>query len=462
MKIKLNWMNVMKRNQKIKRILISSMMIFGIFSILSGCSTEKKVASDHNGKKDTISWMTMLHTPTPPAGDIQKQLEKYTGKKIEFNWVPDASKNERISAALSSKSLTDIISLTDIRNTTVRNALASGMFWDVEPYLKDYPNLAKISKERLDAARIKGKIYGVPFQEPVARYGILIRQDWLDNLGLKVPHTLDELEKVAQAFTEGDPNKDGKKHKTVGFVENQESFKYGFRSLTGYFGAGNWFTITKDENVKPAFMQPEYKKAMKWFHNIYKKGWMNSDFSVMTKNDQKDYIVQGKGSIVLTILSEGRNYINSAKGTDQEGMKWTMINDMTDNQGKPRQLSDTNNGMGGWMAISKQNVKTEKDLKVVLKFINDLMNEEPYKLMSFGEKDIHYKVNKGNIYEKIKSSNWQQEVQPFASSRPSALVGDFKTTDAYSNLVNEKVKENEKYEVLDPTQSLTSETYDSQ
>ncbi|MCV2501923.1 extracellular solute-binding protein, partial [Melissococcus plutonius] len=260
-----------------KKTLISLLVTVSAIGALAGCGSEKKGSTNAGGEKKTISWMAMLHTPTAPSGDIQEKLEKYTGKKIDFSWVPDASKNERINAALSSKSLADIVSLTDIKNTTVRSALASGMFWDVEPYLKDYPNLAKISKDRLNSARIKGKIYGVPFQKPVARYGILIRQDWLDNLGLKVPHTTKELEKVAQAFTEGDPNKDGKKHKTVGFVERNESFNVGFRALSGYFGAGNWFAVTKKHKIEPSFMQPEYKDAMRWFRNIYKKGWMNSD-----------------------------------------------------------------------------------------------------------------------------------------------------------------------------------------
>nr|WP_278842734.1 extracellular solute-binding protein [Melissococcus plutonius] len=452
----------MKNNKRIKKTLISLLVTVSAIGALAGCGSEKKGSTNAGGEKKTISWMAMLHTPTAPSGDIQEKLEKYTEKKIDFSWVPDASKNERINAALSSKSLADIVSLTDIKNTTVRSALASGMFWDVEPYLKDYPNLAKISKDRLNLARIKGKIYGVPFQKPVARYGILIRQDWLDNLGLKVPHTTKELEKVAQAFTEVDPNKDGKKHKTVGFVERNESFNVGFRALSGYFGAGNWFAVTKKHKIEPSFMQPEYKDAMRWFRNIYKKGWMNSDFSVMTKNDQKDYIVQGKGGIVLTILSDAKNYVNAAKGTDQAGMKWALVNDLTDEKGKRRVLSDTNNGMGGWMAISKQNVKAEKDLKVVLKFINDLMDQKPYKLMTLGEEGIHYKKKADNVYEQINTTKWQQEVQPFSSTRPSELVANYKTTDHYSNLANEKIKENEKYAVLDPTQSLTSETYNTQ
>ncbi len=67
--------------------------------------------------------------------------------------------------------------------------------------------------------------------------------------------------------------------------------------LSGYFGADNWFKITDDDEVMPSFMQPEYKEAMEWFRNIYDNGWMNSDFAVMAKNDQKNYIVQGRGGM---------------------------------------------------------------------------------------------------------------------------------------------------------------------
>src|SRR5690625_1825962 len=187
-------------------IVLSLMLLFTISLAAcgSGDSNEdgKQADNDTEGvatsDKDTITWMTMLHTPAPPSGDIQERLEDYTGMKIEFNWVPAASIDERINSALASNSLADIVSLTDIKNTTVRNSLRSGMFWDVEPYLKDYPNLANISEDRLEVSRVDGHIYGVPFQKPIARYGVLVRKDWLDNLGLDVPHTIDDLYEVAR------------------------------------------------------------------------------------------------------------------------------------------------------------------------------------------------------------------------------------------------------------------------
>lgn len=442
-----------------KKLKVASLLLCaGLF--LAGCGDGGGSPEGPESEgKSSISWMAMLHTASPPSGDVTQRLEEYTGVEIDFTWVPDASKTERLNAALASNSLADIVSLTEINNTTVRSSLASGMFWDVEPYLEEFPNLAEISEDRLESSRIDGRIYGVPFLKPIARYGVLVRKDWLDNLGLDVPSTLEELAAVAQAFTEDDPDGNGADD-TVGFVERDESFNVGFRSLSGYFGADNWFTITDDDEVMPSFMQPEYKEAMEWFRNIYDNGWMNSDFAVMAKNDQKNYIVQGRGGIVLSGLQEVRNYIDDAAGTDEEHMEWVLINDIVHENVERRILSDTNGGMGGWLAIPKNNVETEEDLRVVLKFINDLMDEEPFTLMTQGIEGVHYEIDDEGVYVRLDDTKWQQEVQPFSSSRPSELVTVFPSSNPYVNLANEKIRENEEFAVINPAQSLNSETYD--
>ena len=320
----------MKKTKKFG--LISGLLITGL--LLAACgggnSNANSDSGDGEGKstKDSVSWMALLHTPAPPSGDIEEKLEDYTGIDIDFNWVPAASKDERLSAALASNQLADVVSLADMSNTTIRTAVLSGMFWDIEPYMKDYPNLANISEERLEASKVGGHVYGVPAQKPIARYGVIVRQDWLDNLGLEQPHTLEDLEKVAQAFTENDPDGNGQKD-TVGIVDRAESFSLGFRTLAGYFGAGNWWDVEDDGTVTPAFMQDEYKDAMEWYRNIYENGWMNSDFAVMAKTDQQQYIAQGKAGIVITGLMDSRNYMNIAESTGQAEMSWSLINDMT-------------------------------------------------------------------------------------------------------------------------------------
>lgn len=410
---------------------------------------------------EKITWMTMLHTPTTPEADgpIQTALEEYTGTELEFQWVPDASKDEKLNAALASDSLADLTTITNTSNTSVRQALKSGQFWDVEPYLADYPNLSQIDEKTIASARVDGKLYGVPFQKPLARYGVIIRQDWLDNLGLDVPHTIEELSEVAVAFATQDPDGNGKDD-TTGFIDRLESFKLGFKTLAGHFGAGNNWEVDGDEII-PSFQTDEFKEAMEWYRGLYEQGAVNGEFVTMQKQNQQDAIAQGKGGIVVTGLFEAKNYMNLAISADPNTpMAWALVNDITFDDVDRRILSDTGGGFGGWLAISTTKVETEDELKSILAFIDKLLDEEAHALMTNGIEGEHYTVEADGVIAIDDQAKWEQEVQPYNSSRPSDLVATYKSSTPYVDEGNEKIEENAEFAVVDPTQSLSSETFD--
>ena len=411
-----------------------------------------------------ITWMSMLHTPTTPEnnGVIEAALEEYTGQEFQMQWVPDASKEEKINAALASGSLADIVSLTQADSTTVRQALGSGQFWDVEDYLADFPNLSQIDPETIEAARLDGELYGVPYQKVKARYGVLVRQDWLDNLGLDVPHTIDELTEVASAFAHGDPDGNGKDD-TTGFIDREESFLVGFRSLSGYFGAGDKFEVDADGQVVPAFATDAFKDAMEWYRGVYEDGGVNQEFVTVQKQNQQDAIAQGKGGIVVTGLFEAKNYMALAESADPETpMKWALVNDLQAAGVERRILTDTGGGMGGWLAFPKSEVETEDELKKILGFVDKLLDEEAYGLMTNGVEGTHYEVDDDDVVSITDQTAWEQEVQPFSSSRPSEKVTTYKSSRPYEDEANELMAENEEFAVINPAQSLTSEAFDRQ
>ncbi|WP_243229564.1 extracellular solute-binding protein [Microbacterium sp. CIAB417] len=430
---------------------------------LTGCGASSD-ASDGGSAEipEKITWMAMLHTPTTPEADgpIQTALEEYTGTELDFQWVPDASKDEKINAALASDSLADITSLTNISNTSVRQALKSGQFWDVEPYLDEFENLSRIDENTIASARVDGKLYGVPFQKPVARYGVLVRQDWLDNLGLETPHTIEELGEVAVAFATQDPDGNGQDD-TTGFIDRLESFKLGFKSLAGYFGAGNNFVVTDDDEVVPTFQTDEFKQAMEWYRGLYEQGAVNGEFVTMQKQNQIDAIAQGKGGIVVTGLFEAKNYMNLALSADPNTpMAWALINDITFEDVPRRILSDTNGGFGGWLAMSTTQVKDEAELRGILAFIDKLLDEEAFALMTNGIEDEHYTVDADGVVTIADQPKWEQEVQPYNSSRPSDIVTTFKSSTPYVDEGNEKIAENAEFAVIDPSLPLSSDAFD--
>jgi len=413
---------------------------------------------------DPITWMATLHTPTTPdpSGPVQQALEEYTGVEFEMEWVPAANTSEKLNAVLASNTLADLTSLNQVGNSSVRTALSSGMFWDVEPYLSEFDNLSQIDPLTIEAALVDGGLYGVPLQKPLARYGVLVRQDWLDNLGLETPHTLDELAAVAQAFTEQDPDGNGADD-TTGFIDRLESFSLGFRILSGYFGAGDTFVVDENGEFEAAFATEEFKTAMEWYKDVYANGWVNQEFITTQKTNQLDMIAQDRGGIVITGMFEAKNYVALAQGANPDSpMEWALINDMTWGDVERRIISDTAGGMGGLLAVSKQNVPTEEGLRYILGFIDSLLDEEPFALMTNGIEGTHYEVDAEGVVTITDQGSWEQQVQPYSSSRPSDNVVTYPTNDEYTNLANELMAENAEYAITNPAQSLTSDTFDTQ
>lgn len=70
--------------------------------------------------------------------------------------------------------------------------------------LEEYPIIDKLCKVNGKRYRI-GKMANV-----LPNHTIVIRKDWLDNLGLSIPETPEELLEICRAFTEDDPDGNGK------------------------------------------------------------------------------------------------------------------------------------------------------------------------------------------------------------------------------------------------------------
>lgn len=413
---------------------------------------------------DPITWMSILHTASTPQpdGPIETALEEYTGVDFTMEWVPDASKEEKLNAVLASNTLADLTSLTMLSNSQIRASLTSGMFWDVEPYLAEFENLAQIDPLTIEGARVDGTLYGVPFQKPLARYGVVIRQDWLDNLGLEVPHTIEELTAVAQAFTEDDPDGNGQDD-TTGFIDRSESFQLAFRTLAGYFGAGDTFTVDSSGEFEAAFASEEFKEAMAWYRDAFQNGWVNQEFITLQKNNQVDLIAQGRGGIIVTGLASGADYLAVAENADPStSMDWVMVNDITYGDVERRIISDTGGGVGGLLAISKENVPTEEGLRYILGFIDSMLDEEAFGLMTNGIEGTHYEVDADAVVTITDQTIWEQEVQPFVSSRPADNVVTYPSARPYLDEANAMIEDNAAYAITNPAQSLTSATYDAQ
>ncbi|MFM9277787.1 extracellular solute-binding protein [Paenibacillus jiagnxiensis] len=426
-----------------------------------GKSTGENAGTYDENAKATVTWLNILHTASPPTDTVLNKIEEKTNTDIQFSWIPDASKEERINTALASNSLADIVTLTILDNSSVRNALKSGMFWEVGPYLDEFPNLAKIPDDTRKSASIGGKLYGVPFQKDLARNGITIRKDWLDKLGLELPKTTDDLMAVAKAFTEQDPDGNGVAD-TTGFVDRNDLIYGAFKTLGSYFGVPNNWKVSEDGKMTPEFETQEYIATMDFMKKLFDNGYINKDFAVTAKTDQQQKFAQGKAGIYVGALFDSKNLLNMAKGI-QDNMELEIVNNITTTGNESdRAIWAANNGIGGLIAFPRSEVKDEAELKRILKFINDLMDEDVYALMTYGIEGTHYTVDADNATTITDTDLWQQEVQPFSSTRPKEFGYDIHDADPLKQKSDKLIKENAQHAVLNPAYSLDSETFTTQ
>lgn len=127
-----------------------------------------------------------------------------------------------------------------------------------------------------------GKNWGAPQPMEVVPMAMIWRKDWLDKLGLEVPETLDEYEKVLTAFVEKDPDGDGTAN-TAGMAERAFNAIFGAYGLRCVTGGNPKFKVNEmqlgEDNV-PFFpwTRPEAKEALALLNDWYNKGIIDKEF----------------------------------------------------------------------------------------------------------------------------------------------------------------------------------------
>ncbi|CAG7644424.1 hypothetical protein PAESOLCIP111_04698 [Paenibacillus solanacearum] len=149
-----------------------------------------------------------------------------------------------------------------------------------------------------------GKRWGLP-QISDGKVGdpiMWIRQDWLDKLGLNAPATLEELEAVMDAFTNGDPDGNGMNDTVALAFAGKNSLNAWMGNVSFLYGAyGNqpyqWNRMS-DGSLAYGSVQPEIKTALRRLSDWYGKGYIDKDFGLHDEQQAAAMFVKGHAGII--------------------------------------------------------------------------------------------------------------------------------------------------------------------
>ncbi|MDQ1910782.1 extracellular solute-binding protein [Paenibacillus sp. GD4] len=398
-----------------------------------------------------MSIMLPSFNPEPMStdGEIFKKIQSVTNTELKFNWVPSATYSDKLSATVASGELPSVITVLNQKAPFIVNSVRSGMFWELGPYLKEYKNLSRMNPIALNAISIDGKVYGIYRERDLARDGITLRKDWLDNLGLKEPNTIDEFYNVMKAFTLNDPDKNGK-NDTIGLVEQQEPA--GWRTMLAWHGGPADWEI-KDGKASPAHLSPAYMETMKFYKKLYDEKLMNLDFAVV--KDGRQVMNKGTAGAWVANLNDANGIEEQAKKVDPKA-KMTLIGALEGPKGK-RTIAGS--GSYGIFMIPKTSVKTEAEVKQILNYFDKLSDKEMQNMLYNGIEGRQYTVENGE-YKKTTDPKMLVEYGMGDSSQLAVLRDEVTTYGSELVHQRDKVwKENAKIAIENPVNAFISDTY---
>jgi len=444
--------------QRFVTYLLINLIVFGVFT---GCSSVDSIkgkdvaaSADYSGLE--LEWMTELHKQQPPSNEIIQEIEKLTNVNMNVIWVPDEIGADRLNAALASGKLPEIVTITDIKASSVLNSLRAGMFWEIGPYLNDYPNLKKMNESILTNISFEGKIYGIYRERPLSRQGVVIRKDWLQNLGLPMPKTVEDLYEIAEAFTYNDPDQNGK-HDTFGITDRND-LTYGvFKTLSSYMGTPNEWG-ERNGKLVPDFDTEEYMLSMKFMKKLYEEKLINQDFPITSKDQQKELFITGKAGIFIGNMVDAIDMRDKALK-----LNFNMEIDITNRIKGPDGTEHVwaTGGHGGMFVFPKASVKTEEKLKKILAFMDRMVKDDIATLLEVGIEGVHYQRLKDGSFEIIKENKGllERDVKPYNALRSISSSNYKNESDPLRVKFDTLTKDNENFLTSNPTEALFSPTF---
>ena len=319
----------MKKNQKMAFALAA--LAFGT-SLFLGCK-DKNVSLNSGDiqkvdpnelafplkEKTVISGLTSFPPNTesnPNNRTIFRRLQEKTNIEVKWTAIQSDQWNDKITLAMANpKTLADFVFNASFNDSSLLKYADQGIIIPLEGYIDSYmPNLKavfdKYPEYRAMCTDSNGHIWGLPWIEQLGsgKEAIqvidnmsFINKKWLDALGLKVPNTIEEFEKVLLEFK----NKASllqTKFKIDGsiipmsFIMNdggQDPYVLinGFGEGYGDADKGRHIAVTDNRKVICSATQEGFKKGTAWLHKLYEQGLIDPEAFTQ---EWSTYVSKGK------------------------------------------------------------------------------------------------------------------------------------------------------------------------
>lgn len=335
---------------------------------------------------------------------LWNELASRTGVNLEFTVVNPDTESEKFNLMVASNDLSDIISnATTLYTNGGEAAVADEILIDHLPYLTEEltPQICKLMEAYPDAVpealTESGWLAGMPQlsmqTETTQTFGPMIRKDWLDELGLNVPETYDELHDVLAAFKE-------KKGADAPLLLNYAATGINNGLVEGYgiFGLVADAAMSEpyyqvDDTVMYGPIQPEFKEYLTMIHDWYQEGLIWQDFMSYTdfQNPPTDVILADRAGVFYAEVT----YIATLEdASNTEGFELVAIPDFVQKSGDTIPFKEER----AYAASTPWSISTQCECpELLMQWCNYMYTDEGALLCNYGIEGESFEYNENHV-----------------------------------------------------------------
>lgn len=374
-----------------KKLICSVLSCVLAVASLAGCGANKKTSGEDGNLTYWMSIGTNAASIVSNYGETKfaKELEKRTGVSVEYLHPAVGQESEAFNLLVASDTLPDIIEYNWLSAMGgPNNSLSEGIIIELNDVFEKYcPNLMKYLKEHPEIDKqIKtddGKYYVFPFvkggDELLLSAGPVIRKDWLDELGLEAPRTVDEWETVLRAFKE-------KKGVAAPLTFTKDEKSYMFAMM----GTQYYSCYVDNGKIKYGPYEPEFKTALETLARWYKEGLLDNNYLVNDNTTREANMLNGRSGATVASGGSGLGKWLQSMPADEFILRGIPYPN-EDNIEYNRFIPVSNRYVPYGAAISVDC----KDVEKAARFLDYAYSEEGHMLFNFGIEGESYEMVDG-------------------------------------------------------------------
>jgi len=243
-------------------------------------------------------------------------MEEMTNIHWVLDYVTLAALQERKNLLLASGDYPDMFWGATLTGDEMLNYGSQGILIKLENLIDNYgPNIKKFFDDRPLYRRMAnaadGNLYGLTAFTDAPRDGVAtklwINHNWLSNLGLSMPKTLDEYYNTLVAFRDRDPNRNGQRDEIpISFSQERVAMTRGaFLAAFGVMYSNQYFDL--DSNGKVYFIPTSdaYRDYLIYMNRLFTEKLLDNECFIQNR---AQYVAKGNLSI-LGSFSDLASYV---------------------------------------------------------------------------------------------------------------------------------------------------------